>query len=303
MPIPDFQSIMLPLLSLAGDGCVRTLVEVRGQLQKEFQLSSGEIEEMLPSGRQRKFNNRVAWAKVYLEQAGLLVSPQRGRFQITAEGLRLLESKPPVISIATLEQYEPFRIFRLRSKSSKKNETTLVGAEAGQTPEEELEQAYANITAELALTLLDQVKAASPGFFERLVVELLLKMGYGRNRAEAGQAIGKSGDEGIDGIISEDRLGLETIYIQAKRWTGTVGRPEIQKFVGALVGKRSRKGVFLTTGAFSAEAREYAANIESRVVLVDGAQLADYMIEHNLGVATKAVYEIKRIDTDFFIEE
>ncbi len=174
---------------------------------------------------------------------------------------------------------------------------------AVETPEELLEQSFQSIQEELVSSLLDQIKTCTPTYFENLVVELLLKMGYGRNRVEAGKAIGKSGDEGIDGIISEDRLGLEAIYIQAKRWTGTVGRPEIQKFVGALHGKRARKGVFLTTGTFSADAREYVSHIDPRVVLIDGAQLAKYMIELNLGVSVKATYEVKRIDTDFFTEE
>jgi restriction system protein len=241
-----------------------------------------------------------------LERAGLLNSPKRGHFHITQEGKNFLSKNPSQITIAVLDRFERFKAFRESSKATKRDKT-VIPAPATQniveTPEESLEQAFESIQVELTATLLDQVKSCSPAFFEFLVVELLLKMGYGRNRAEAGKAIGKSGDEGIDGIISEDRLGLEAIYIQAKRWAGTVGRPEIQKFVGALHGKRARKGVFITTGTFSADARDYVSHIDPRVVLIDGPQLAEYMIEHNLGVSVKEVYEVKKIDTDFFSEE
>lgn len=303
MSIPDFQSLMLPLLSLANDGEIWTLANARQRLAFLFALSEEEIGELLPSGRQRRFDNRVAWAKVYLEQAGFLISPKRGKYQITSEGKAFLTTNPIKITIASLSQSEKFRTFRTASKSNKIEQEVIISTEVAETPEELLEQSYQSIQEELTASLLSQVKQCSPGFFENLVVELLLKMGYGRNRIEAGKAIGKSGDEGIDGIISEDRLGLEAIYIQAKRWTGCVGRPEIQKFVGALHGKRARKGVFITTGNFSIDAREYVSHIDPRVVLIDGVQLSEYMIEHNLGVSVKAQYEIKRIDTDFFTEE
>lgn len=303
MSIPDFQSIMLPLLNSASDGEARTLGDAREHLASVFTLTSDEIEELLPSGRQRRFDNRVAWAKVYLEQAGLLISPKRGRFQITSAGKAFLETNPNKITIASLDQFEKFRAFRTSTKTNKKEQQAAFSPETTETPEELLEQSYQSINEELAGSLLEQVKQCSPAFFENLVVELLLKMGYGRNRVEAGKAIGKSGDEGIDGIISEDRLGLETIYIQAKRWSGSVGRPEIQKFVGALHGKRARKGVFLTTGTFSQDARNYVSHIDPRIILIDGTQLSEYMIELNLGVSVRATYEIKRIDTDFFTEE
>jgi len=303
MSIPDFQSLMLPLLVSASDGETRTLGDAREHLASVFTLTGDEIEELLPSGRQRRFNNRVAWAKVYLEQAGLLISPKRGKFQITPAGKVFLETNPDKITIASLDQFEKFRAFRTSAKTNKKQQETVCSPEATETPEELLEQSYQSINEELAGSLLEQIKQCSPAFFENLVVELLLKMGYGRNRIEAGKAIGKSGDEGIDGIISEDRLGLEAIYIQAKRWAGSVGRPEIQKFVGALHGKRARKGVFLTTGTFSQDAREYVSHIDPRVVLIDGTQLSEYMIELNLGVSVKATYEVKRIDIDFFTEE
>ena len=304
MAIPDFQTLMLPLLEFAQDGENHNLAEARAHLAGVFSLNANELEEMLPSGRQRRFDNRVAWAKVYLEQAGLMQSPKRGQFVITPEGLAFLAKSPAKITIAVLEQFDKFRIFRESSKSSKDEKVIVAAAQdSSETPEELLEQSFQRIQEELAGSLLEQVKSCSPLFFENLVVELLLKMGYGRNRVEAGKAIGKSGDEGIDGIISEDRLGLEAIYIQAKRWAGTVGRPEIQKFVGALHGKRARKGVFITTGTFSSDARDYVSHIDPRVVLIDGVQLAEYMIELNLGVSVKAAYEVKRIDTDFFTEE
>lgn len=305
MAIPDFQTLLLPLLSLAGSRQECALHEAKILLAGQFGLTQAEREELLPSGRQRRFDNRVAWAKVYLEQAGLVHSPKRGRFVITPTGQALLAEQPDKINIALLDRYEKFRVFRNASrKGAVAPASTPTGVDVSTaTPEEELEAAYQSIRSELASELLDKVKAGSPQFFETLVVELLLKMGYGGSRADAGRAIGASGDEGIDGIINEDRLGLDTIYIQAKRWAGTVGRPEIQKFVGALHGKRARKGVFLTTGMFSAEAKEYVAHIDPRVVLIDGPELADYMIDYNLGVTPKATFEIKRIDTDYFSEE
>jgi restriction system protein len=304
--IPEFQALMLPTLALAGDGQVHSLAEAREVLAAHFGLSRADREELLPSGRQRRFDNRVAWAKVYLEQAGLLSSPKRAHFVITDSGRGLLAQHPAKIDIGLLEQFAQFREFQARS-SSKDGDVgpagTTVNSKLAATPEEALDQAYQSIRAELTSDLLTKLKTVPPAFFETLVVELLLKMGYGRSRADAGRAIGSVGDEGIDGIISEDRLGLDTIYLQAKRWAGSVGRPEIQKFVGALHGKRARKGVFITTGTFSPDAREYVAHIDPRVVLIDGTQLAEYMIDLGLGVSTRAVYELKRIDSDYFVEE
>jgi restriction system protein len=305
MAIPDFQTFMLPVLQLAADGQIHTLAEARETLANRFELTPEDRVEKLPSGRQRRFDNRVAWAKVYLERAGLLSSPRRAHFEITERGRAVLVNPPERIEIPFLDQFPEFREFRYSDKEEGRA-APVAQAEplkAAGTPEEVLEQAYQSIRAGLASELLAKVKAAPPEFFEGLVVELLLKMGYGRNRAEAGRAIGAAGDEGIDGIISEDRLGLETIYLQAKRWEGTVGRPEIQKFVGALHGKRARKGVFITTGTFSADAKDYVSHIDPRVVLIDGKQLADYLMDLGLGVTTRAVYELKRIDSDYFVEE
>jgi restriction system protein len=306
MPIPDFQSFMLPVLELASDGKEHTLEEGREVLAKRFGLTDAERAELLPSGRQRRFDNRVAWAKVYLQRAGLVTGRRRAHFEITDRGRQFLAEKPQRIDIALLDRFDEFREFRSASRRSDAEPAQSPGPQAeaaDQTPEELLEQAYLRIRSELVSELLARVKGGSPRFFENLVVELLLKMGYGRNRQEAGQSIGQSGDEGIDGIISEDRLGLDTIYIQAKRWDGTVGRPEIQKFVGALHGKRARKGVFLTTGTFSPDAKDYVSHIDPRVVLIDGRQLGEFMFDFGLGVTPKAAYEVKRLDSDYFVEE
>lgn len=309
MAVPDFQSLMLPLLRFAGDGREHSLAEARDALADVFRLTVDERAEMLPSGRQGRFDNRVAWARKYLEAARVLESPRRAHFRITERGRSLLATNPSRVDIRLLDQYPEFLAFRRPSGGGKAGddrdppEPSLVGPTATETPEETLDRAFQEIRADVEKELLGRVKAGTPAFFEQLVVELLLKMGYGRNRTEAGRAIGRSGDEGIDGIISEDRLGLETIYIQAKRWQGTVGRPEIQKFVGALHGKRARKGVFITTGSFSSDAIDYVTRIDPRVVLIDGPELAAYMLDHNLGVSTKVTYELKRIDSDYFTEE
>ena len=303
MAVPDFQSLMLPLLRVAADGKEHSLAEARGRVGEEFKLSQADQEELLPSGRQSRFGNRVAWAKVYLEQGGLLVSPRRGHFQISDRGREVLKAPPARIDIKFLSQYPEFVEFRT-PKGEGQHSTgpvPLESQDAG-TPEEALEAAHARIETSLASEVLTRVKAGSPAFFERLVVELLLKMGYGGSRADAGQAVGKAGDEGIDGIISEDRLGLDIVYLQAKRWEGSVGRPEIQKFVGALHGKRAKKGVFITTGSFSSDATAYVEHIDPKVVLMDGRRLAELMIAFEVGVTTARTFHVKRVDSDYFEE-
>lgn len=299
MAIPKFQEITLPMLELATDGQVWSLADAREELAKHFRLTEEEIEELLPSGRQARFANRVAWAKVYLERGGLLSSPKRAHFQITDRGREVLQNPPEEISIKFLSQYPEFQEFRSRSSKSTEEESDDTESD---TPEEILESAYLTIRKNLASEVLERVKACTPRFFEHLVVDLLLNMGYGRAGGGSGERVGQAGDEGIDGIISEDRLGLEMVYLQAKRWEGTVGRPEIQKFVGALHGKRARKGVFITTGSFSADAAAYVQTIDPKVALVDGKQLAEYMIDFGLGVSLARAYEVKRIDTDYFEE-
>jgi restriction system protein len=299
MTIPTFQEITLPLLKIAGDGKVHVLSEMRKALASHFGLSEAEEQELLPSGRQGRFANRVAWAKVYMQRGGLLASPGRGEFQITERGREVLANPPARVDIKFLEQFPEFLDFR---STTSQPAAVAIEASDSETPEETLDASYQSIRAGLASELLGRVRASSPRFFEQLVVKLLLEMGYG-GAGGVEEAIGRSGDEGIDGIIAEDRLGLELVYLQAKRWEGTVGRPEIQKFVGALHGKRARKGVFITTGTFSAEAAEYVRNIDPKVALVDGAQLAQFMIDFNVGVAPDRTYEVKKIDSDFFEED
>jgi restriction system protein len=302
MAVPDFQSIMLPMLHLASDQREHSLAESRERLASEFNLSEEDQTKLLPSGRQAVWANRVAWANVYLRQAKLLDSTRRGHFKITPRGGDVLAKPPDRIDIKFLEQYPEFYEFRYkRGKSIEVSETSE--KDESETPDETLEEAYLKLRSSLAQELLAKIKEASPQFFERLVVEVLLRMGYGGSRKDAGRALGRSGDEGIDGTIYEDRLGLDVIYLQAKRWEGTVGRPEVQKFVGALHGKRARKGVFLTTGSFSADATEYVSHIDPKVVLIDGSELAELMIDHGVGVSTVTTYEIKRLDTDYFTEE
>lgn len=310
MAVPDFQTIMLPLLALAGDGQEHTARQAVDDLTQHFHLSIEDQQALLPSGTQRRFGNRVHWAISHLKQAGLLEYPRRGSFVITARGYAVLAQNPHRVDLRLLNQFPEFVAFRSgRNRNNGQSEPVAVTAlepetaEATDTPEEQFEAGYQRLREELAREVLERVRGCTPRFFERLVIEVLVAMGYGGSRRDAGQAIGRSGDEGIDGIIKEDRLGLDTIYIQAKRWQGTVGRPEIQRFVGALQGQRARKGVFITTSDFSREARDYAANIDSKVVLIDGEQLALLMIDHNVGVATTQVYELKRIDSDYFIEE
>lgn len=303
MAIPDYQSIMLPLLDLTSDGKEHTLQYAVEALSKHFGLSDEEMRQTLQSGTPI-FASRVGWAKTYLKQAGLLAQPRRGVFVITDRGRDLLKQNLQSINVQLLKQYPEFCAFQNRSKKQVNASVTLSTSENDEreTPEDRLARAYGELRAQLAQELLETVKRASPSFFERLVVDLLVKMGYGGNRDEAGKAIGRSGDEGIDGMINEDKLGLDVIYIQAKRWEGIVGRPEIQKFAGALMGQRAAKGVFITTSGFSQGARQYAESIDKRIILIDGEMLASLMIDAGVGVTPREVFEIKRIDLDYFEE-
>lgn len=302
MAIPDFQSIMLPLLQLASDGQVHDINEAVEALACQFQLSDEERSQLLPSGRQATFNNRVAWAKSHLKAAGLLQFPGRGAFQITERGQDLLKTSPKRINLRLLQQYPEFVEFRKGSKSTGGTKGEGEQDVSARTPEELLEEGYSDLLESLSAELLDKVKSATPRFFEKLVVDLLIKMGYGGSRKDAGRAIGKSGDGGIDGIIKEDKLGLDVIYIQAKRWEGTVGRPVVQGFAGSLEGVRAKRGILITTSTFSVDAREYVKNIEKKIVLVDGEMLTKLMIDHGLAVSTIATYEVKKIDNDYFEE-
>ncbi len=274
----------------------------------QFRLSDDERRELLPSGQQPTFDNRAHWARTYLKQAGVLHSPRRGYFKITSRGLDVLRDAPDRIDVDFLSQFDEFLEFRSRRGTRTKPERPrqpprLNSIETDiETPEETVEAAYQDIRESLATELLQQMKDSSPAFFERLVVDLLVKMGYGGTRKDAGQAIGRSGDGGIDGIIKEDRLGLDIVYIQAKRWETQVGRPEIQKFAGALQGQRARKGIFITTSGFSRDAEEYAGTIDTKIILIDGDRLAQFMIDYNVGVTTFATYDLKKVDVDYFAE-
>lgn len=304
MAIPDYQNIMLPLLKLLKDEKEHSLREVGEKLANVFNLSDDELKALLPSGQQAIFMNRVGWARTYLKKASLIESTKRSFFKISKRGIDALKQNPSAINVKFLEQYPEFVEFK---ESSKKEKNILSNNEAEitdqQTPEESLEYGYQKIRQNLAQELINRIKSCSPSFFEKLVIELLVKMGYGGSLHDAGKAIGKSGDEGIDGIIKEDRLGLDVIYIQAKRWDkGTVGRPEIQRFVGALHGQRAKKGIFITTSTFSNDAKDYVSKIDSKLVLIDGGELAQLMIDYGIGVSNVTSYNIKRIDSDYFEE-
>lgn len=302
MAIPDYQTCMLPFLQFLEDGAERTLRETEDRLALHFKLTAAERAELLPSGQQGIFTNRIGWARTYLKKAGLLESPKRGVFKITERGQKVLSSLPSRVDVKYLERFPEFIKFREISKSGNSLSTPTEQVPTLTTPEETIELAYQGLREQLASELLSRILLCSPTFFEQLVVELLVMMGYGGSRRDAGERVGQTGDGGIDGIIKEDRLGLDTIFLQAKRWQGTVGRPEIQKFVGALQGQRARKGVFITTSSYTADAREYAGHIDTKVVLIDGKQLAELMIDFKVGVAPAATYTIKRIDSDYFEE-
>lgn len=304
MPIPDFQSTMRPVLEVVKDGGAYPLSSVLQRVADVFQLTDAERRELLPSGRQTVINNRVGWARTYLNKAGLLVIPERGMVQITDRGRAALTGGPERITIRWLKQFPEFEQFHTHRPDATTS-TDLADdkhADTETTPDEQLESAYQSLKESLADDLLAQVRAGSPSFFEQVVVDLMLAMGSGGSRKGAGQATQSTNDDGIDGFINEDKLGLDVIYLQAKRWTQTVHRPEIDKFIGALTRQRAKKGVFITTSDFSAGARDAATGLDMRVVLIDGRELAQLMIQHNLGVSTREVYEVKQIDSDYFNE-
>lgn len=300
MSVPDYQSLMLPVLNTISDGKEHKFRNLIETLAIQFQLTDEDRKELLPSGQQPIFDNRVGWAKTYLKKAGLVESPRRATIIITQRGLDVLSQKPLGINVKFLKRFPEFIEFQISKRDEDVQEEILQ-----QTPEETLDNAYIRIRKSLSQELLSKVINLSPSFFERLVVELLVKMGYGGSMKDAGRAIGKTGDEGIDGTIKEDKLGLDIIYIQAKRWQqgNVVGRPEIHKFVGALAGQGAKKGIFITTSSFTKDALEYNPKNETKIVLIDGEKLAQYMIDSNLGVTTQQIYEIKRLDNDYFGEE
>ena len=304
MAIPNFQFFMSPLLKLLADKKEYHLKEVVEILSNQLNFSEEEKKQRTAKGNRFVLYDRIHWARFYLIVAGLLERPKRGYLRITSEGLAVHSRNPDKIDTQYLMQYEEFKNFLLKSRtgSQEKDEKTSVVFKEN-TPEEIFETAYNELRKTITDELLITVKSCSSSFFERMVIDLLVVMGYGGSRKDAGQAIGKSGDEGIDGVIKEDKLGLDVIYIQAKRWDkGTIGRPEIQKFAGALQGQRAKKGIFITTSNFTTEAREYVKNIESRITLIDGNELAEFMLDNNIGVSPVATYTLHKIDNDYFSE-
>lgn len=298
--IPDYQTCMLPLLKYAADNKEHKLADAVEDLSDQFGLTAEERKELLPSKTQEVIFNRIGWARTYMKKAGLLEDTRRGVFKITERGQAVLGENLERLSTKYLRKFDEFNEFQKKHNEKDSKSENDVISEA--TPEEMLEAGYTKLSENLADDILVNIAKCSPSFFEHLVVDLLVHMGYGGSFSEAAQVVGKSGDEGIDGIIKEDKLGLDTIYIQAKRWKGVVGRPEIQKFAGALLGQKASKGVFITTSSFTKEAEEYAASVDRKVVLIDGQKLASLMIEHNVGISTVRTFEIKRIDSDYFEE-
>jgi restriction system protein len=302
MAVPDFQSMMLPILKIVGDGQEHELNEVIATLSQQLDLSEEDRKELLPSGRQTRLVNRISWVRAYFKMAGLLESTGRGKFRITQRGLEVLESNPREINREFLKQFPEY----VESQSLSRQNIAAEEAktkEPDQTLDEAIEASYQSLRRTLAQELIERIKKCSPSFFERLVVDLLVAMGYGGSRKDAGRAIGQSGDDGIDGIIKEDKLGLDAVYIQAKRWDHTVGRPVVQAFMGSLAGQKARKGVLITTSQFSQEARDYINRIDTKIVLIDGEQLAQYMIDHGIGVNEVVSYIIKKVDADYFENE
>jgi len=308
MAIPDYQSLMLPLLAIAAEG--ETRVPVAAQIVADrLGLSLDERDEMLPSGKQRLLNNRVHWAKFYMSKAGLIDSPKRGVFTASIAGKELLATNPARIDVETLKRFPAFTKFYNQTDdyatAHDQFHVTILAVASEITPEEQIDAAYAVLAKALNADLLIRVLEQSPSFFERLIVELLVAMGYGGSHEDAARQLGKSGDGGIDGVIDEDRLGLDRIYVQAKRYApgSGIGRPEVQGFVGSLVGIGASKGVFVTTSAFSKQALDYAKSLQQRVILIDGARLTELMVEFGVGVRISRVIEVKRLDEDFFSDE
>jgi len=298
MAIPDFQTMMLPALTLFRNGHERSVREVVEILADNYRLKEEELKELYPASGGRVFHNRVAWTIVYLKRAGLVESPKRGHYKITSMGKEVLKDNHKRIDVKLLKRLNEDAFKQTKRKVGyKKVENEL------STPQESIEEGYTKLRQELGSELLEAIKAVPPDFFEKMVVELLVVMGYGGSKIEAGKATRLTKDGGIDGIINEDKLGLDNIYIQAKRWADTtVGSPEVQKFAGALQGYRAKKGIFITTSCFSKDAVEYASKIDNKIVLIDGERLTQLMMDHNIGVSIIDKFEIKKIDSDYFSE-
>jgi restriction system protein len=302
--VPDFQSIFRPLLVLLEDGEDHPIATMRQGLAQHFALSKSDLAERIPSGRVTMFQNRVGWAATYLYRTGLTERPKRAVYRITDRGRDVLAKNPDRIDLKVLSQFEELAEFRQpRVTSSNGVKPPSLPNEDEKTPEERIESAYRELQSALAADLLDRVLEQSPDFFEKLVLDVLYATGYGGSQDDAVTHLGKSGDEGVDGVIREDRLGLDLIYIQAKRWKKVVGRPEVQKFFGALHGQGTTKGILITVSVFSKDALSYAEDVTPRIILVDGKELAQLMIEYGVGVTTSRRYELKRLDLDYFAPE
>ncbi len=303
MTIPTYQDFLLPLLEVASDEQQHLLSQTVEFLANQFKLSEEERKELLPSARQTKLANRIGWAITYLRKAKLLESDKRGTFYISSRGKQVLKSNPEYIDRRFLERFAEFQEFQNIKSNDDINPDTNLIEDTDQTPEESFETSYQKLVKELGERLIEQIKSCSPKFFEKLVIDLLLAMGYGGSRKDAGKAVGKSGDGGIDGIIKEDNLGLDLIYIQAKRWEASVGRPAVQAFAGSLEGMKARKGVMITTSQFTKEAKEYVKIIEKRIILIDGEKLTQLMIDFGVGVSEIQTYTLKKVDSDYFEED
>lgn len=311
MPIPDFQTLMLPSLKVVADGAEHTVGDLREALAKQFELTGEERTELLPSGRQPVFDNRVGWAVTYLRKGKLLDPTGRGRFRITDRGRQAIKEAKDRVDLKYLSKFTEIQQFR-GELAAPETVTTSPPSKHGEvaaaieqlTPEELLTQSYRRLRQALVDELVDRLYSASDRFFEHKVVELLVAMGYGGSFADAAEVVGGPGDEGIDGVIKEDKLGLDIVYVQAKKWARDkrIGRPELQKFAGSLLGRRARKGVFITTASFAKEATEYVRGLDQKIVLIDGLHLAELMIDHDVGVSVKEVFQLKKIDEDFFDE-
>ena len=304
MPIPDYQSLMLPVLECSSNGEARIGAVVE-KLADGLGLSIDERSELLPSGRQAIFSNRVHWAKSYLSKAGLIEATRRGHFNITERGRTVLSSQPSQIDNKMLMQFDEFRQFRERSSETSHtlNQSSLPAIEdQRQTPDESMRMAWRQIETALAQDLLDRICAAPPDFFERLIVSLLLSMGYGGSTNDSGRTLGRSGDDGVDGVIDQDALGLDRVYMQAKRYGSgnSIGSGAIRDFFGSLDRHKAAKGLFVTTSSFSPSARETAEYLSKRIVLIDGVQLAKLMIRHNVGCRIEDTLYIKKVDEEFF---
>jgi restriction system protein len=300
--VPGFQDIMLPLLRLVENAHGQPVMtkEALPQLADQLGLSDDDRNELLPSGRQSRFANRVAWAASHLRAARILESAGRGLIVLTQRGMDILASNPPAVNLKVLGQFPEYLEFR--AGSGEKDSTPLEVADE-ETPEEAIEKFYKALRGEIVSEILSRLKACTPAFFEQIVVQLVVRLGYGGSLKDAGQAVGKSHDGGIDGVIKQDKLGLDVVYLQAKRWDNTVGRPHVQQFAGALAGQQANRGVFITTSDFSADAVAYAKQVATKIVLINGKQLAEYMFDHDLGVTNTLTLSLKKIDSDFFEEE